>query len=170
MADLSKTGIESWLDRLPADVRSVMEGDIDAAPDPAAINFAAKMDEAANTPEVVEAQEKMLELIEANGDLFEKLGRARRLRFLAWFVAKTYPDSSQPVRILIDGYDDEESQGGRGTIGKVSMILAEDLRALVAALGPRAAKLIVTEGTLEAVTGAGYEVTTEMEMRQGGSV
>jgi hypothetical protein len=162
MANLSKTGIESWLDRLPDDVREVMADPIDAAADPAAIAFAAEI-------AAVEDLAKVLDLVENNLALFEGLGRARRIRFLAWFASRTYPESLDLFRVLVEGYDDEDS-GGRGAIEKVSMILAEDMRALAAALGPRAARQIVTGGTLEAVTGAGYEVTTELEMRQGGSV
>lgn len=164
MDDLSKKGIESWIDLLPDDIRSIMGDPIDAATDAAAASFVAKIKDA-------KEPEDVLDLVEANLDLFEGFGRARRIRFLAWFASRTYPDSMEPFRVLVeDARDDEDSSGGRSSVGKVSMILAEDMRALAAALGPRMARRIVTGGTLEAVTGAGYEVTTEMEMRQGGSV
>jgi len=163
MANLSKTGIESWLERLPDDVKSIMTDAVDDKIDPEAVAFASKLSK-------IDDNQKVLELVEANLHLFEGFGRARRIRFLAWFASRTYPDSMEPFQILLNGEEAEDSGGERGAIEKVSMILAEDVRALAAALGPRAARQIVTGESLEAVTGAGYEVTSEMEMRQGGSV
>lgn len=163
MANLSKTGIESWLDRLPDDVKSIMTDVIDEKMDSDAIAFASKLTKVADT-------EQVLELVEANVHLFEGFGRARRIRFLAWFASRSYPHSMEPFQSLFNGEETGDTGGERGAIEKVSMILAEDVRALAAALGPRAARQIVTGESLDAVTGAGYEVTSEMEMRQGGSV
>ena len=46
----------------------------------------------------------------------------------------------------------------------------EDVRALVEALGPRAARGFAIRANLAAVAGAGFEVAGELEMKSGGGI
>jgi len=159
MADLMKDSIQAWLERLPEDVRSAIPdgaaGDEDAAK---AVTEGIK---GLATPEQV------LEFVDGNGDSFVAMGRARRVRFLAWFASRTYPSRTESFVALTDG---EAGDGGQGGRGKVAPFFLEDVRALVEALGPRAARGIVDAAAIEAVAGAGYEVQSELEMRQGGAI
>jgi hypothetical protein len=156
MADLSRAKIDSWLASLPDDVRSAIpEEDFD---DGAAAEATRAMSGVSGAREVLVA-------LEGAEDSFTQIGRAGRLRFLAWFAARPYSDAGA-MRIMTGG-DDDGSGDGAGVLGKVAPLFAADLRAFVEALGPRAARLAVDGETLAAVTGAGFDVASEMGMGGG---
>lgn len=158
MTALEAEAIGAWLDRLPPDVRSAFprgSEDVDPA---AAARVAAGLAAAGGI-------ESILSLVESIQDSFVSLGRAGRVRFLAWFASLTYPDRAEAFRVLLD----EGSEGDSGGFGKIAPVFLEDVRALMAALGPRAARGIVDGETLGAVAGAGFEVASDMDMPQGGA-
>jgi len=158
MADLRKETIDAWFGRLPADVRSAMP-DGTAGEDPAGLAATEGL-KGLSTPEDI------LTYVAGNQDLFLGMGRARRVRFLAWLTKRTYPEKIGVLEVLTDGGED----GGQGVMGKVAPVFLEDIRAIVEALGPRAARGIVDADTIAAVAGAGYELASEMDMRQGGAI
>lgn len=158
MADLGTEAIGAWFEFLPADVRA-------AFPDAAAGGDASSAALVSGIMKPFARPEEVLAAVSANQDSFIALGRAARVRFLAWFARLTYPDHAEAFRLLVDG----DSTGDAGGVGKVAPVFMEDVRAIMASLGPRAARGIVDAETLGVVTGAGFEVVSDMDMRQGGA-
>jgi len=156
MIDLRENAVQSWLRLLPDDLRSVL-GEVTPDQDG---NAAALVGDFGDDP----APDDVLAAVEKHQDSILSLGRARRVRFLAWFARRTYPHSTGAFEILTD-----EDGGEDGVLGKAGPVFAEDIRAIVAVLGIRAARQIADVETIEMIAGAGFEVTSEMEMRQGGS-
>lgn len=157
--------MDAWFGLLPADVASCM----DAAEIAGGEAEAARIDAA--LPALGSGAE-VLAYVADNQDSFLSIGRPGRLRFLAWLVAGGYPDR-ETAMLALSGSDaggDDGSGGSAGGVGKVAPYFKEDIRALVEAIGPRAARRIVDGGTLAAVTGAAYEVAGELEMRSGGGL
>jgi len=158
MADLRKDTMEAWFERLPDDVRSALpDGTAGAEAAGLAVTEGLK---GLKTPE------EILSYVAVNQDSFMDMGRARRVRFLAWLAKRTYPEKIGVLDVLTD----EGGDGGQGVMGKVAPVFLEDIRAIVEALGPRAARGIVDADTIAAVAGAGYELASELEMRQGGAL
>lgn len=157
MADLRKDSIEAWFGCLPDDVRSALpdgtDGDVEAA---MAVTEGLKG---------LSSPEDILSFVAFNQDSFLSMGRARRVRFLAWLAKRTYPEKIGVIDVLTD-----ENGDGQGVMGKVAPVFLEDIRAIVEALGPRAAKGIVDADTIAVIAGAGYELKSEMDMRQGGAI
>jgi hypothetical protein len=66
--------------------------------------------------------------------------------------------------------DEGSTEGSTDGSDKVAPLFMADIRALVGALGPRVAHSIVDASTLGIVKGAGFEVTSEFEMKSGGGI
>jgi len=164
MTKLDKDSMSVWYGLLPADVASCIEiselgeGESEATAIVGAIKG-------------FKNGEDVVGFVAQNPERFLTIGRARRLRFLAWLMAGNYPDKGMALQALANPDDEEQgSEGAAGGVGKVAPYFKEDILALVEALGPRAARRIVDVGTLAAVTGAAYEVAGELEMRSGGGL
>jgi len=155
---LKKETLAAWHGLLPQDVASFMEKPSDEGQDAA--------DRIATGIGTLKDGKAVINFVKENGDSFIEMGRTRRVRFLAWLAARDYPDKKEVLSAISDG---EGGGKGAGEAGVAAPYFLEDIRALVEALGPRAARLIVDAETLAAVKGAGYEVTSELEMRSGGS-
>ena len=161
MQALAKDSMEAWFGLLPDDVASCME-----KPGPEgqaeADAIAAALPGLGNGAELVG-------YVSSNPQPFIEIGRARRIRILAWLAAGDYPDKAAALQALA-GEDGSGEGGSAAGTEKVAPYFKEDIRAFVEALGPRAARGIVDAATLAAVTGAGFEVAGELEMRSGGSI
>lgn len=161
MEALTYEAMEAWYGLLPDDVASCMEK-------PGREGQAEADAIAAALPGVGNGAD-LVSYVARNQDSFIAIGRARRIRILAWLAAGDYPDKVEALQALSGEEGSGEGGSSAGT-EKVAPYFKEDIRALVAALGPRAARGIVDAATLAAVAGAGYEVAGELEMRSGGSI
>lgn len=159
MSWLAKESIDKWFSLLPDDVVSCMNKD-DLTPTDVDNDIVRELEGFSSGQEIVE-------YVISKAEIFADFGRPKRLRFLAWLASRDYPDMVNALQLLTDG---ENSDGGSGGIDKVAPLFLEDIRALVAALGPRAAQSIVDAATLNIVKGAGFEVANEMDMKSGGSL
>lgn len=162
MASLGRESMEAWYGKLPDDIASCMEkpgaeGQVEA-------------DAITSALPSLGGGTAVLEYVSGNDESFVTIGRARRIRFLAWLAARDYPDKVKAIQALTDAESSSGEGGSGGGVQKVAPFFKEDIRALVQALGARAARRIVDADTLAAVTGAGYEVAGELEMRSGGSI
>ena len=161
---LKKERLEKWKSVHPSDISSVMElNPVENT------EFTALV--AAKIPEFKSAA-NVLEFVESNGKEFEELGRAGRLRFLAWVLAQKYNDIRDFMIALKSGNnkedgseeDEGEKSSGEGVKGAAPFFYS-DLIAFAEALGPRFAAQIVDAQTLDIVTGASLEVANDMEMK-----
>jgi hypothetical protein len=152
MPELSGDKIRSWHERLPSDIRSVIPEDFGTN------------DEACNdvgfTLESI-ALSVLPDFIHENSEVFAVMGRARRIRVLAWMANRAGANGSLLLNEIIN--EEGDGSGDFGT-GKVAPLFREDLRALAEALGPRMARLQVSGGTLTAVLQAGYVAEAEAQM------
>jgi hypothetical protein len=154
-----------WRAAQPRDIASVT-GDPQKT-DPAFVELVAK-----RLPALTSAT-AVLDFAGENADGFIALGRAGRLRFLAWVLSQSYSDIDDFKKDLVTdrapGDDDGEagSDGGDGRDGrdKIAPFFYSDILAFAEALGPRIASQIVDEQTLNAVAGASMEVASEFEMK-----
>lgn len=162
MASLGKESMEAWYGLLPADVASCM--------DRPGNDGQAEADAIAAAMPAIKDGSALLQYVSGNVESFIAIGRARRIRILAWLAAGDYPDKMKALKSLSDTDTSGGADGGAGGAQKVAPYFKEDIRAFVESLGPRAARGIVDAATLAAVTGAGYEVAGELEMRSGGSI
>lgn len=103
------------------------------------------------------------EFVEANQDAFIGIGRAGRIRFLAWYRGQGHADSARFIEALTEG----DGEGGKGS-SKVAPFFKSDMEAIAAALGRRMARGMVDTYTLDVITGASYEAAATMDMRGGG--
>lgn len=161
MAKLDKDSMSAWFGLLPPDVASCMEISELSQGESEARSIAMALPGFKNGGE-------LLGYVSEFPDSFKSIGRARRLRLLAWLVAGKYPDKAKAMQALAE--TDEGSEGSGGGVGKIAPYFKADIRALVEAVAPRAARRIVDGATLAAVTGAAYEVAGELEMRSGGGL
>lgn len=157
MVGLGKDSMEAWFGLLPEDVASCME-----RPGEEGQAEAEKVEAALRS---ITNSSALVEFISGNEDAFISMGRARRIRFLAWLAAGDYPDK---VKAIMHLSDTESTGDGAGGAGKIAPYFKEDIRALVEALGPRKSRAIVDAATLAVITGAGLDVAGELEMRSGG--
>jgi hypothetical protein len=150
MLDLRKASVEEWIASLPSDVRSVMP----AASGDDFEGLAALQTEIERTPD-----SRIADLVSRNGEAFKTMGRARRMRFLAWVARRASPDAGPIIRaVTSEGGDEGDGDGGHGPL------FLEDLRAFVEALGPRVARLTFSEGAVEAAVQAAYRLQTEADL------
>lgn len=157
---LSKEALEAWRATLPDDVLTCVETIDDSGQD--AADFIAKF-----LPDLKEVDD-FIGMISANREKFMEMGRARRIRFLAWCTAKFHSDKDERLRLISKitetGSSEEGSSSGSQNVG---VLFLEDIKAFAEAMGPRAAALIVDENTLSTVAGVGLELASDMEMRGG---
>lgn len=159
MSWLAKESMDKWFSLLPDDVTSCMDkGDLT----PTEFD-----NDIVRELESFSSGQELVEYVISKADIFADFGRPKRIRFLAWLASRDYPDIVNALHLLTDGENSDSSSGG---IDKVAPLFLEDARALIAALGPRAARSIVDATTLNIVKGAGFEVASELEMKSGGSL
>ena len=138
---LGATEMEAWHGRMPPDVRAAIPEDFrDGADEYGALSeriAAAKVEDAHR-------------IVASEADLFRRMGRARRLRFLAWAAKRSTPDRPSAWARLFEK-DSESEGGGEGTATGVDDIVdlfIDDIRCLK---DPLAALVVVRIGDGENV-------------------
>lgn len=159
---LSRDRLVKWRAVQPRDVAAVTE-------DPVAVDEAFVQTVSQRLPTLHTAL-AALDFAGEHADDFIKIGRAGRLRFLAWVQKKNFPDGKLFMDALtsdsLPGEDDDggEVVGGDGR-DKIAPVFYSDILAFAEALGPRIAAQIVDAQTLDAVAGASLDVVSEFEMK-----
>lgn len=147
--------IKAWAALLPPDFAAeIGEPEGDSAEHLSAISSA--------LPSLKDSQ-SVLDFVAGNEDAFVGIGRAGRIRFLAWYRSQGHADSAIAIDTLTEG----EGEGGKGT-SKVAPYFKSDMEAVAAALGRRMARGMVDTYTLDVIAGASYEAVAAMDMRGGG--
>jgi hypothetical protein len=159
---LRKDRLEKWRAVQPRDVASATEDPVDT--DPAFVELVAKRLPTFRTAVSVR------DFVAGKAEEFVALGRAGRLRFLAWVLRQKYSDEDEFMIALISdrmaGDDEGDGGGASGTgLERVAPFFYSDLLAFAEAIGPRVAAQIVDVNTLEAVSGASLDVASEFEMK-----
>ena len=157
---LRQDRLTKWRAVQPRDIASVTEDPVSV--DPAFVELVAK-----RLPTLATAA-SALDFAGEHADDFIALGRAGRLRFLAWVLSRKYSDERGFKEDLItDRLPDDEEGGAVGGDGrdKIAPVFYSDILAFAEALGPRIAAQIVDSQTLDAVAGASLEVASEFEMK-----
>lgn len=151
--NISDLSMEFWLSKLPDDVRlALIAPDEQVSLSSSSLLSALETSEAARIPEIL--QEHLEDA--------KKMGRARRVRLLAWIACQ--PDRAIIFRKI---EEDEKSGGGNQTAG---IMLLEDIRALVTAMSNRIVKQVASEATIDTVLQAAAYIENDIEFRQGGVV
>jgi len=160
MQFLSKEALEAWRAILPDDVLTCIE-EIDDSGQEAA-DYISKF-----LPDVKESDE-FFTLVATHREKFIEMGRVRRIRFLAWCSAQLYRNKEERQKVIskITEIGSGEEESGSGAQG-VGILFLEDIKAFAAAMGPRAAALIVDENTLSTVAGVGFEMASDLELGGG---
>jgi hypothetical protein len=155
MSLLTLEKLKSWSALLPPEFAAeVGDPDPESAPHLAAISEA--------LPGLKDS-DSVTAFVAANEDAFIGIGRAGRIRFLAWCRGVGHADGGALIERLTEGDGDE----GKGT-GKVAPYFKSDLEAIAAALGKRMARGMVDAFTLDVIAGASYDVVGALDMRGGG--
>jgi hypothetical protein len=185
MLDLGAKSMETWLGRLPEDVRGVIAGG-DAPLPGGADRLAAALSAALATlgglpadarqaciPEVVR---QVPDMVRQHADGTRALGRAGRLRLAAWMAAQGGANPGPALRRLVGetpagGESGDGTDGGDGAAGadEVGVLFLEDIRAFAkAVVGPRRGRLAVDGQALDIAAEAAFTLESEMAFRQGG--
>lgn len=159
---LDRERLEKWRSVQPSDIAAVSE--IPEKTDPA---FVALVAEKAPT---FKSAGEIIDFVGSSAESFIELGRAGRLRFLAWVLGRKFDDSKDFMIALMSGnIEDEGDKGSADGSGegleRVAPFFFSDLLAFAEALGPRMAAQIVDSRTLDIVTMAGAEASNEFEMK-----
>ena len=161
---LSSDKLKKWKSILPDDISSIMEISSSNNED-FSILVTKEMPN-------FKSADNVLKFVSDNADEFEELGRAGRLRFLAWVGAQKFNDIKGFMVALNSGNNKEdgsESGESEGTSGEgvkgVTPFFHSDLIAFAEAIGPRVAAQIMDAQTLDMVTGASLEVANELEIK-----
>lgn len=159
---LRQERLAKWRAVQPKDIASVTE-------DPQSTDTAF-VELVANRIATITTAAAALDFAGENAEGFISVGRAGRLRFLAWVLSKKFPDEKDFMADLVsdrpagDGEDDGTVSGGDGR-DKIAPFFYSDILAFAEAIGPRIASQIVDSQTLDAVAGASLEVASEFEMK-----
>lgn len=157
MIDLKKESMEAWWKLLPSDFKKQVSLE-DPGNEGRLVAISERLAKC--------SYEEVVEILETDADLFIEMGRARRIRFLAWMASRTYPDSGALFRSLTSESEDEGDQEGAR---KIAPYFKEDIMAIVQAIGPRAAKMIMNQDNLNQVVQASYEIQSRMQpTKEGG--
>ncbi|MBY3433165.1 hypothetical protein HFN89_03080 [Rhizobium laguerreae] len=159
---LNKDRLAKWRTVQPRDVAAVTEDPVSV--DQTFVELVAKRLPTFKTAEAA------LAFAGERAEDFKNLGRAGRLRFLAWVLSQKYSDIGAFMGALVsDKLPGEEEEGGAVEGGdgrdKIAPFFYSDILAFAEALGPRIAAQIVDAQTLDAVAGASLEVASEFEMK-----
>lgn len=154
MADLSAAAVRAWREKLPADLRAVVPDDL-SGDEATLARIASKLAEA--------DAERVPGIVLEHGEMFAAMGRARRVRFLAWLAKRAYPESGIVISALIGKESDEQGSTGRQGGGVVAPYFLEDLRAFAEALGPRVARRMVGGDAVGLIARAASRVRTSAE-------
>lgn len=157
---LRQDRLAKWRAVQPKDIASVTE-------DPAKVDQAFVELVAAKLPTLATAT-AALDFAGENADGFIALGRAGRLRFLAWVMSRNYSDAGSFMADMVMDRSPEEEEGSAGGgdgKDKIAPFFYSDILAFAEAIGPRIAAQIVDSQTLDAVAGASLEVASEFEMK-----
>jgi hypothetical protein len=162
MLDLSDGSISKWMSKLPQDVLAALaEGD---APSPGgAPALSAAFGGAVGAPQVPD-------LVREHPDEAKALGRAGRVRLMAW-VADNSGDNPGPVFRRLVGEVAADDDGGAGSAGSdtVGILFLEDIRSIARNVtGPRVAARIVDDSSLSMAVEAAATLESDMAFRQGG--
>ena len=151
MLDLSDAGIAAWQSRLPSDIKAII-GDDDVSP-PEDLLLRLRSSEAEEIPAIVVG----------DPDMAEALGRARRIRLVAWLVSQAFEQGDDAAAIvdILTGEDDEGSE----TASSGRILFLEDLRMLNAVIADRIAARVAAPAALMAA--AEVAVVLESEATNG---
>jgi hypothetical protein len=155
MSLLTLDKLKAWVALLPPDFAAEI-----GEPEAASEADLARLSEELG---LIKDSQGVIDFVAANQEAFIGIGRAGRIRFLAWYRSQGHADCSQVIDRLSEG----EGEGGNGT-SKVAPYFKSDLEAIAAALGRRMARGMVDTYTLDVIAGASYEAVAAMEMRGGG--
>ncbi len=156
----TKEGLLAWRQQIPDDIVVCIEEITDEGQE--AADFIAKMLPA------IEKPDDFLNLVKDNQEKFIEMGRARRLRFLAWCTARLYRETIEREKLIVAITNLEKEGDGESSSGNAGPYFLEDIKAFAEAIGPRAAALIVDENTLKTISGVGFEIANEIELTRGG--
>lgn len=161
MSWFTKEALVAWRNNIPDDIVVCIDDITDEGQ--AAADFIAKL-----LPNI-KTSDDYVSVVRDNQEKFIEMGRARRLRFLAWCNARLYREKENRIKVNIAltevGSGDEEGSAGNGGAGPYFL---EDIKAFAEAIGPRAAAIIVDENTLKTIAGVGMQMENDRKMNGGG--
>lgn len=171
MVRLDKDSMDKWTSLLPGDLKGAVDAqtECDGESLETVVTGLKGLTEESGDSKV----EKVLDFVFREQDAFAKLDRARRVRFIAWVSGQPHSMSPKPLAILFDAErsyqsGEDEDGGDGGTMEKIAPVFLQDVREIMAALGPRATRSIVDSETLGAVTTAGFEAAHKTAPIAGG--
>lgn len=160
MLDLSEHAMAAWAAKLPDDVRAVISGGDEASPEGSGGLRAAL---ASAPPSAVPG------IVRGDADGARALGRAGRLRLMAWMAASEERPGAVFSRLVGEGEGEGEDSEGAPGGDPVGILFLEDLKAIAeAVVGPRMSRRMVDDHTLGAVAEAAATLESDMAFRQGG--
>lgn len=141
--------MEAWHGDMPPDVRAAIpedfrEGTDDYGP----------LSERITSAKVEDAHR----IVASEADLFRRMGRARRLRFLVWAARRAMPDRPSAWARLFEKDAGEDEGGTGGSVGDVVDLFVDDIRCLTNPLAARIIARISDGENVRIVAGAAQEV------------
>lgn len=153
--------LAQWRSVLPGYVAVIIDEPKDG--DPAFAELVAK-----SLPTFTDAA-GVMKFVGENAEAFVSAGRAARLRFLAWVLARRFEDVSNFMFALSSdnnaGEDGDGDEGSGEGLERVAPYFHSDFLAFAEAIGPHVAARIVSNDTLDVVTGASLDVIRDFEMK-----
>lgn len=141
--------MEAWHGDMPPDVRAAIPEDFREGAD----DYLALSDRIS-----VAKVEDAYRIVASEADLFRRMGRARRLRFLAWAAKRSTPDRPSAWARLFEKDDGEDGEDGGSAVGDIVDMFVDDIRCLS---GPLATLVIarISDGeNVRIVASAAQEV------------
>ena len=158
MVNLGKAAIDAWLSSLPDDVKSL------AADDPQPLPSEDLLRKVANAK-----PSEIVEILVADPEAAQALGRARRLRLVAWLLGTALPKEAWGDVIDALTGEGEDDGGGKLPSCPAHLLFLGDLRAfndnIIAA---RTAARIAAPSALAIAAEASVVHEAELTLTQGG--
>ena len=142
--------MEAWHGDMPPDVRAAIPEDFREGAD----EYGALSERISGTK-----VEDAYRIVASEADLFRRMGRARRLRFLAWAAKRSMPDRpSAWARLFEKDAQSEGGEAGGSGVGDVVDMFVDDIRCLSAPLATLVIARIADGENVRVVASAAQEV------------
>jgi hypothetical protein len=125
--DLSSRHVKEWRGRLAPNVMSAIVDDATPDGDVLVGGMVAELQSA--------APRRVLSVFDRHADAIAGMGRARRVRLMAWMVNRFWPDTNIARDLMREGEGEGEGQGGDGR-SKIAPLFRVEYEALMAIVKP----------------------------------
>jgi hypothetical protein len=157
--DLSSDHISKWRKLLPPNVLAVVGDDATPEGDVLLGGVIAEMEAA--------APRRVLSVFDRHADAIVAMGRARRMRLMAWMDNRFMPDTNLARDLMRDFAEDDGDEGGGGR-AKIAPLFRAEYEALLAVVRPYIVQNAQSHETVGALHAGIVEFSRSSEMTASG--